>query len=194
MEKEGNGELREAIERLMGDEPFLWLENKDRADISVLRGCGNGKPLPPVSAGLNGYSDYRNAAVLMATNYDPGQSDILKRVIGFDGEKQARAMVGNLYQAFMRTALRKDEIEDEAKWVVPCLEEAQLLSERFPGSVVKPLGLAPLQERKSGRPRKHSTDRDRKREYERRRRDDLTRCVGFARDLAPDLLERVVFG
>lgn len=193
LEKDGNTELREAIERLMEDEPFLWLENKDRADTSILKRCKNGVPLPPVSAGLNGYSNYRNAAVLMATNYDPGQSDILKQVIGFDGHKQARAMVGNLYQAFMRTALRKDEIEEEAKWVVPCLEEAQLLSERFPGSIVKPLGLAPLQEKKSGRPRKHATDRDRKREYERRRKDELTRSVGFARDLAPDLLERVVF-
>lgn len=118
LEEQGNGELRDAIKRLMAGERFLWVENKDRADTSVLRGCGNGKPLPPVSAGLNGYSAYRNAAVLMATNYDPGQSEILKQVIGFDGHKQARAMVINLYQAFMRTALRKDEIEEEAKWVV----------------------------------------------------------------------------
>ncbi|WP_139342589.1 hypothetical protein [Methylobacterium radiotolerans] len=194
LEREGNGELRTAIKRLMGSEPFLWLENKDRADTSTLRACKNGVPLPPVSAGLNAYSDYRNAAVLMATNYDPGQSDILKRVIGFNGEKQARAMVGNLYQAFMRTALRKDEIEEEAKWVVPCFEEAQLLSERFPGSVVKSLGLAPLPDRKTGgRPRKFATDNDRKRNYERRKKEDLTRSVGFAHNLAPDLLERVVF-
>ncbi|WP_345819271.1 DEAD/DEAH box helicase family protein [Methylobacterium fujisawaense] len=193
LEEQGNGELRDAIKRLMAGERFLWVENKDRADTSVLRGCGNGKPLPPVSAGLNGYSAYRNAAVLMATNYDPGQSEILKQVIGFDGHKQARAMVINLYQAFMRTALRKDEIEEEAKWVVPCLEEAQLLSERFPGSVVKPLGLAPLPERKSGRPRRFATDNDRKRDSERRRKEELTRSVGFARNLAPDLLERVVF-
>ena len=193
LERDKNTEIREAIERLMAGEPFLWLENKDRADTSVLRACENGVPLPPVSAGLNGYSDYRNAAVLMATNYDPGQSEILKQVIGFDGEKQARAMVGNLYQAFMRTALRKDEIEQEAKWVVPCEEEAKLLSERFPGSVVKPLGIAPLPERKTGRPRKHSSDNERKRDYERRRKDELTRSVGFARNLAPELLERVVF-
>lgn len=193
LEKAGNSELRDAIERLMGAEPFLWLENKDRANTSVLKGCVNGVPLPPVSAGLNGYSQYRNAAVLMATNYDPGQSEILKQVIGFDGEKQARAMVGNLYQAFMRTALRKDEIEDEAKWVVPCLEEAQLLSERFPGSVVKSLGLSPLLEKKAGRPRKFANDNDRKRASERRRKEELTRSVGFAHNLAPDLLERVVF-
>lgn len=193
LEKEGNGELREAIERLMKDEPFLWLENKDREKISILRKCSNGVPLPPVSAGLNGYSDYRHAAVLLATNYDPGQSDILKRVIGFNGEKQARAMVGNLYQAFMRTALRKDEIEEETKWVVPCLEEAQLLSERFPGSMVKSLGLAPLPDKKPGRPRKHVTDNDRKRDHERRRKDELTRSVGFADNLAPGLLERFVF-
>lgn len=193
LEKEGNGELRDAIKRLMVGERFLWLENKDRADTSVLRACENGVPLPPVSAGLNAYSDYRNAAVLMATNYDRGQSEILKQVIGFDEGKQARAMVGNLYQAFMRTALRKDEIEDEAKWVVPCLEEAQLLSERFPGSVVKPLGLAPLPDRKTGRPRRHNSDKDRRREYEQRRKDELTRSVGFARNIAPELLERVVF-
>ncbi len=47
LEKEGNGELRQAIERLMGDEPFLWLENKDRADISILRRCENGVPYRP---------------------------------------------------------------------------------------------------------------------------------------------------
>lgn len=193
LEKAGNGELRAAIERLMGDEPFLWLENKDRADTSILKECENGVPLPPVSAGLNAFSDYRNAAVLMATNYDPSQSEILKQVIGFDGEKQARAMVGNLYQAFMRTALRNDEIEDEAKWVVTCLEEAQLLSERFPGSVVKSLGLAPLQDRKPGRPRRFGTDNERKRDHERRRKEELTRSVGFADNLAPELLERVVF-
>jgi len=193
LEKQGNTDLRDAIERLMGGEPFLWVENKDRADTSVLRRCENGVPLPPVSAGLNGYSHYRNAAVLIATNYDPGQSEILKQVVGFDGEKQSRAMVGNLYQAFMRTALRRDEIEDDAKWVVPCLEEAQLLSERFPGSVVRSLGIAPLPNRKAGRPRKHASNDDRKRDYERRRKDELTRSVGFARNLAPELLERVVF-
>ncbi|MCJ2069237.1 DEAD/DEAH box helicase family protein [Methylobacterium sp. J-030] len=193
LEKEGNTDLRDAIKQLMEGRPFLWVENKDRADTSILNQCENGVPLPPVSAGLNAYSDYRNAAVLMATNYDPGQSEILKQVIGFDGEKQARAMVGNLYQAFLRTALRKDEIGDEAKWVVTCLEEAKLLSERFPGSTIKPLGLAPLPDRKTGRPRKHTSDNDRKRNYERRRKDELTQSVGFARNLAPDLLERVVF-
>jgi hypothetical protein len=193
LERDGNGELREAIERLMGNEPFLWLENKDRADTSVLRACENGVPLPPVSAGLNAYSNYRHAAVLYATNYDPGQSDILRQVIGFDRTKQARAMVGNLYQAFMRTTLRKDEIEEETKWVVPCLEEAQLLSERFPGSVVESLGLAPLPDKKPGRPRKFGTDNERKRDHERRRKDELTRSVGFADNLAPGLLERVVF-
>jgi hypothetical protein len=193
LEREGNGELRLAIERLMGDDPFLWLENKDRADTSILNRCENGVPLPPVSAGLNAYSDYRNAAVLMATNYDRGQSEILKQVIGFDDGKQARAMVGNLYQAFMRTALRKDEIEEETNWVVPCFQEAQLLSERFPGSVVKSLGLAPLPDNKPGRPRKHVTDNERKRDHERRRKDELTRSVGFADNLAPGLLARVVF-
>lgn len=192
LEKEGNTDLRDAIERLMEGQPFLWVENNDRADTSVLRACKNGVPLPPVSAGLNAYSDYRNAAVLMATNYDRGQSEILRQVIGFDREKQAGAMVGNLYQAFMRTALRKDEIEDEAKWVVPCLEEAQLLSKRFPGSIVKPLGLAPLTDRKIGRPRKFGTDNDRKRDHERRRKEELTRSVGYADNLAPDILERVV--
>jgi hypothetical protein len=68
-------------------------------------------------------------------------------VAGFDREAQARAMGDTLYQAFMRGALRNDEIEGETRWVVVGEEDAKLLSERFPGSVVKPLGIAPLPER-----------------------------------------------
>lgn len=193
LEKDGNGELRQASIREMRGEPFLWLENKDRADTSSLNSQPNGKRLPPVSAGLNGFDTYRHAIILSAYNHDPGTADFLTRIAGFNKAMQAREMVGHLYQAFMRTALRKDEIAEEARWVVACRNEAELLSERFPGCVVKPLGLAPLENRKSGRPRKHANDNERKREYERKKKEELARCAGFAADLAPALLENVVF-
>ena len=193
LERDGNGEFREKATALMGADPFLWLKNNDRRDSSVLRGCENGVPLPPVSAGLNAYSSYRHAIIPYATNYDPGAADVLERVAGFDGGKQARAMVGNLYQAFMRTALRNDEIEDEAQWVVACRDEAELLSERFPGSVVKALGLTPIEKRKVGRPRKYKNDNDRKRDHERKERELSSLRVDFAQVLAPTVIEKVVF-
>jgi len=193
LEKDGNGELRQAAICEMRGEPFLWLENKDRADTSVLNSEPNGKRLPPVSAGLNGFDTYRHAIILPAYNHDPGAADFLTRIAGFNKAKQAREMVGHLYQAFMRTALRKDEIEEEARWVVVCKNEAELLSERLPGCVLKPLDIAPLEDRKTGRPRKHANDNDRKREYERKKKEELARCAGFAVNLSPALLENVVF-
>lgn len=193
LEREGNTELRNKVCEVMGTEPFVWLENKDRMDRSALNHSEKGAPLPPISAGLNEFSHYRNAVVLAATNYTPAQVDFLQRVVGFDKDKQARAMVGNLYQAFMRTALRNDEIDEEARWVVACREEAELLSERFPGCVVKELGLTPLTNGKVGRPRKHENDNERKRAHERRKKESPTLRVNFVQSLAPVMIERVVF-
>ncbi|WP_449411626.1 hypothetical protein [Methylobacterium komagatae] len=193
LEREGNTELRDKIREVMGGEPFVWLENKDRMDRSALNQSEQGAPLPPISAGLNEFSHYRNAVVLAATNYTPAQADFLVRVADFDKHKQARAMVGNLYQAFMRTALRNDEIEEEARWVVACREEAELLSERFPGCIVKELGLTPVTKGKAGRPRKHENDNARKRAHERRKKELSTLRVDFVQALAPVIVEKVVF-
>lgn len=193
LEREGNTELRDKVSEIMGDEPFVWLENKDRMDKSALNDSAKGAPLPPISAGLNEYSHYRNAVVLAATNYTPAQADFLTRVVGFDKDKQSRAMVGNLYQAFMRTALRNDEIDQGARWVVACREEAQLLSERFPGCVVRELGLTPVTNGKVGRPRKYENDNERKRAYERRKKESSTLRVDFVPSLAPVMIEKVVF-
>ncbi len=162
-------------------------------DRSALNHNEQGAPLPPISAGLNEFSHYRNAVVLAATNYTPAQADFLTRVVGFDKDKQARAMVGNLYQAFMRTALRNDEIDEEARWIVACREEAELLSERFPGCIVKELGLTPVTDGKAGRPRKYGNDNARKRAHERRKKESSSLRVDFVQSLAPVIDGRVVF-
>ncbi|MCJ2135173.1 hypothetical protein MKK69_14100 [Methylobacterium sp. J-026] len=193
LEKEGNGELRERAIRVIGREPFLWLENNDRRDTSVLKECPSGKRLPPVSAGQNGFSDYRHAIILIATNYDPGQADVLARVAGFNRDMQARAMGDTIYQAFMRGSLRNDEIEGETRWVVACREDAELLSERFPGSVVRSLGLTPVVKKKAGRPRKHENDNDRKRHHDRNKQGSLSLREDFVRYIAPAIVENVVF-
>lgn len=193
LEKAGNGELREAAVRVMGGEPFLWLENNDRRDTSILKGCPNGKRLPPVSAGQNGFSGVRHGIILIATNYDPGQADVLARVAGFDREMQNRSMGDTLYQAFMRGCLRNDEIDEETRWVVACEEDARLLSERFPGSVVKALGLVPVVKKKAGRPRKHQNDNERKRHHERTREGSSALRADFVRYIAPAIAKDVVF-
>ncbi|MCJ2072310.1 DEAD/DEAH box helicase family protein [Methylobacterium sp. J-030] len=193
LEKAGNGELRETAVQVIGGEPFLYLENNDRRDSSPLNACPNGRRLPPVSAGQNGFSDVRHGVILIATNYDPGQADVLSRVAGFDREKQNRAMGDTLYQAFMRGSLRNDEIDGETRWVVACEEDARLLSERFPGSVVKALGLVPVVKKKAGRPRKHQNDNERKRHHERTREGSSALRADFVRYIAPAITEDVVF-
>lgn len=191
LEKNGNNELREKSRDLMGDEPYLWLENKDWEETSILKEVGS--MLPPGCAGLNTYSHIRHAIILPAYNYDPGQSDFLSKVAWFDKEMQGRAMNLNLYQAFLRTVIRNGDVGEETRWVVACRQDAELLSERFPGSVIKPLGLTPLPERKVGRPKVHNDNEDRRHRYEERRKEQLARSADFVDDLGPEFLRNVVF-
>ncbi len=193
LEKEENGELRERAIQAMGGEPFLFLENNDRCETSILNECADGRRLPPVSAGQNGFSDYRHGIILIATNYNPGQADVLARVAGFDRAMQNRSMGDTIYQAVLRGCLRNDEIEGETRWVVACREDAKLLSERLPGSVVKPLGLTQLKKKKVGRPRKHQSDNDRKRHYDRTKKGSSSLREDFVRYIAPAIIENVVF-
>jgi hypothetical protein len=145
--------------------PFLWQGNKSVPD-SIFGGTG--QRLPNMPHGLNDYTDYDRIAFLSALNPRSDHFRFLE-TRGIDPEAVRRAIYcSTVYQSVMRTSIRNPKSANEKVIIVPDITAARYLEEVFPGCRVEKLktGLIELHKPKnSGRPRKYSSDSERKREF-----------------------------
>lgn len=144
-----------------GDEPFLWLGNKDLPDNFF--GVAGAQRLPNTPHGLNGYQDFHNIVVLSALN-PPPQHFCFLREFGIDGDEVRTAHYRTaVYQAVMRCSIRNPQDMTAKQVVVMDRDTAEWLADLFPGATVAPLPRLDVVPRKgkAGRKRKHSSGSER---------------------------------
>jgi hypothetical protein len=125
-----------------------------------------------VPHGLNDYSDHDRIAFLSALN---PRSDHFRFLAsrGVDADAVRRAIYGSaVYQSVMRTSIRNPGSNTRKIIIVPDISAARYLAEAFPGSQVAKLKTAMVEldvtADNHGRPRKHSSSKERQRAYRQR--------------------------
>jgi hypothetical protein len=147
---------------LIGNARFVWQANKDIPD-NLFAGT-TAERLPNKPHRLNRYADVNNIVVLSALNPAPDHFKFLE-TLGLTGADVRTATYHSAaYQSVMRTSIREPRNEERKTIVVPDRPLAEYLQERFPGSRVHKLDAGIIEDtipRKTGRPRKHQSNRER---------------------------------
>lgn len=144
-----------------GDEPFLWMGNKDVKDN--IFGVAGAQRLPNTPHGLNQYQHFHNIVVLSALNPPPQHFRFLAE-FGIDGDEVRTAHYRTaVYQAVMRSSIRNPQDMTAKQVVVMDRDTAEWLADLFPGATIAPLpGLDVVPRKgKAGRKRKHSSGSER---------------------------------
>jgi hypothetical protein len=147
---------------VFGDEPFVWLANKDIEGQDPFG--GRGVKLPHTSHGLNAYQHIHNAAVLAALNPTPALYAFLDEVGHLDSVEVRQAVYHEaVYQAAGRISSRNLADETSKHIVVADRVAAEALAELYPGAHLRRLPFADLlpQIGRPGRRRLHACDADR---------------------------------
>ncbi len=150
-----------AVLNQFGDEPFLWMGNKDLDDSYF--GVAGAQRLPNTPHGLNQFQGFHNIVVLSALNPPPQHFRFL-REFGIDGDEVRTAHYRTaVYQAVMRSSIRNPQDMTAKQVVVMDRDTAEWLADLFPGATVAPLPSLDVVPRKgtAGRKRKHSSGSER---------------------------------
>ena len=111
-----------------GDEKFLYVENKDRAS-AILEKAPNAIKIPVMCHGTNKYDRYNAIYFSASLNRPPQQLGMLVD-LGFDPKVIQRASVHEvIYQAVMRTSLRRPNARDAVTVIVPDRAAAERTAE-----------------------------------------------------------------
>lgn len=130
----------DAFRKELGDQPFLWQQNKDRDHETPFGTMEGAKQLPHVPHGLNDFLDYNNAAILSACHLTPDHRAFHKEMWGLnDTQVTAATHLMAAYQAVMRSSLRDPENTDRKLILLPDQNTAALLSAFFSGSELNSL-------------------------------------------------------
>lgn len=165
----------ERVAKLMGEEPFAWMANKDVKDNVFLN--SKGFRLPNTPHGLNLYQHLHNAVILSALNPPPAHFKFLDWR-GVEGDDVRRAVYFQAaYQAAMRISIRDPNDSNEKHIFVMDRGCAVYLATKFPGSkiVFEDLGFEVVNG-KPGRTRKH-VDSKSKAAACRRKNDDKLKAI-----------------
>lgn len=144
-----------------GDEPFLWMGNKDVPDNFF--GVAGAQRLPNTPHGLNQYQSFHNIVVISALNPPPQHFRFLAE-FGIDGDEVRTAHYRTaVYQAVMRSSIRNPQDMTAKQVVVMDRDTAEWLADLFPGATVALLpGLDVVPHKgKAGRKRKHKSGSER---------------------------------
>jgi hypothetical protein len=186
----------DAVGNVLGDEPFLWMGNKDlKEDIFSQR--PRAKRLPNSPHGLNQFQDYHNVVFLSALNPPPAHFGFMN-ANGISGDEVRTAHYRTaVYQAVMRCSARDPNDRNPKRFVVMDRSTADWLANLFPGAAVQPLqgmGVVP-HKGEPGRKRQHESNAAKNRAYNERRKrellDQLDQINGtsFAMGPYPDLTQ-----
>jgi hypothetical protein len=139
---------------------FLWHANKTLIESPFVPPA---KRVPNRPHGLNVFAGYDDIVFLSSLNPTTDHFRFLKSW-GIEGDEvRGFTYFAAAYQAIMRTSIRNTESLSPKRILVPDLALAEYLHEVLPGSKLEKLdiGLVEQVRRKSGRPRKHATNRER---------------------------------
>ncbi len=158
--------IKNAVGRLFGAEPFLWMGNKDLGETFFPQ--PGAEKLPNTPHGLNSFQGFHNVVVLSALNPPPQHFHFME-TYSIDGDEvRAAHYKSAVYQAIMRCSIRNPKDETPKQVVVMDRDTAEWLADLFPGAKVEPLpgldGVVPSKG-KAGRPRKHASDAEKTRKF-----------------------------
>ena len=154
--------LRDAAKSLLkSDEPFLWQGNKDVSDALF----NEGNRLPNNPLGLNLYFDVHNIVFLSSLNPYPQHCTFLQQQLGLNRDVISRMnYCSTVYQAVMRTSLRKPEDANPKTIIVPDRRAANYLAKMLPGAKLQKLDAGIIEPTgKAGRKRVHSSNAEKSR-------------------------------
>jgi hypothetical protein len=164
--------IAQAAKAKLADEAFVWQANRDVPDSLF---GGKEERLPNMPHGLNSYSRINNVVFLSSLNPSSDHFRFLETQ-GITGEEVRRAIYyETLYQSVMRTSIRDPDNIEPKTIIVPDISAAQYLRGLFPGSRIEKLEteIPDLKRPKTGRPRKHQSDKQRKAQYKQRQKQRL---------------------
>jgi hypothetical protein len=152
--------LIEATKQLFGREEFLWQANKSFQENSF---GTNAHRLPNKPHGLNSYANIHNIAFLSSLNPTTDHFKFLQTQGLSGGDVRTAIYYTGAYQSVMRTSIRDPRNQQPKRILVPDRGLAEYLHELFPGSRIERLdiGIPIIVSRKTGRPRKHGSNRER---------------------------------
>jgi hypothetical protein len=162
----------QAAKATFSDKAFVWQANKDVPD-TLFNGAGD--RLPNAPHGLNCYSHIDNVVFLSSLNPAPDHFRFLETQ-GITGEEVRRAIYyETVYQSAMRTSIRDLKNIEPKTVVVPDISAAQFLNGLLPGSRIEKVetNIPKVERPKTGRPRKHQSDKERKAQYRQRQKQKL---------------------
>jgi hypothetical protein len=163
-----------ATKQLFAGGRFVWQANKS------FRGHPfgpNAVRLPNKPHGLNSYADVHDIAFLAALNPSTDHFRFLEGQGLSGGDVRRCTYFAGAYQGVMRTSIRNPDNRHPKRILVPDRGLADYLHSLFPGSRTERLdiGLPQIIRRRSGRPRKHHSSRDRAAVFRRKAREKRLR-------------------
>ena len=168
----------------IADQQVAVLANNDL--VGIEKRFKGGVRLPAYTHGLNTFSHYDAAVLLLAANPTPAVVAFLKHVADLTDEEIATAIhMQSIYQGALRISLRDPDSMTAKILFVPDRATAEYLHTLFPGSRIHrlDLGLAevPPADGKAGRPKVYASPADRQRAY--RGRQEFEKFERTDRDL-----------
>lgn len=126
--------------QVFGDEPFLYVANRNRAP-ELLKSCPNAMRLPVDSRGLNSYREYDNIYFSAALNREPKHIRMMGD-LGLSSKEVYRATAcEQAYQAIFRTSLRDKSAQHEITAIVPDFITATYVSGLVGGATITKLDI-----------------------------------------------------
>jgi hypothetical protein len=185
--------ILEKVRAEVGDQPFVWMGNKD-LDNGTFNGLKTER-LPNTPHGRNDFQGFHVAVILSALNPPPAHFNFLDAQGVSGADVRTGGYKHSVYQAVMRCSLRNPDDLNPKTVIVMDRDTAEWLARLFPGCSVSPLGGAVIGAvlKKSGRPKVHSSSAARKaahrREWETRLliEQDIINGDDLTADFYPDL-------
>ncbi|WP_231345941.1 DEAD/DEAH box helicase family protein [Methylorubrum sp. B1-46] len=131
----------EAVRSLFGEEEFVWQDNvvNEKESFSDVLHAHNVGHSPH---GLNQFQHINKAVIMSALNYSRNEGGFLTNLCGIGPDEQRVALAYHCcYQTYNRISVRNPNNLERKIVVLPDRQNAAWQQERFPGSVVIPLGI-----------------------------------------------------
>ncbi|MCG5247325.1 DEAD/DEAH box helicase family protein [Methylorubrum extorquens] len=131
----------EAVQSLFGRNEFVWQDNVTN-EVDTFSGVVSGYNVGHSPHGLNAFQHINRSVILSALNYSRSEGGFLTNFCGIGPDEQRIALAyHSSYQTYNRISVRDPNNYEKKIVILPDRQNAAWQRERFPGSVVIPLGI-----------------------------------------------------
>nr|WP_321182270.1 DEAD/DEAH box helicase family protein [Methylobacterium sp. Leaf122] len=153
----------ESVQSLFGRNEFVWQDNVIN-EVDTFSGVVSGYNVGHSPHGLNAFQHINRGVILSALNYSRSEGGFLTNFCGIGPDEQRIALAyHSSYQTYNRISVRDPNNYEKKIVILPDRQNAAWQRERFPGSVVIPLGIDARDEVRSRPDKLYANATDRKR-------------------------------